>query len=184
MNEVGLLDGDAIRRLVTEVGDALAGADGQRTLIMVGGSLLAWHGMRDTTEDVDSIRRLDDELRFAATQVAARHGLAVTWLNDAATAFAPATLDTDACELLLDHPQLRVLGAPLTDVFLMKLRRSEPADLDDMRALWPSVSDEFATSADVVAAFREAFPYEPDDEFLGEFLVDELAKGGFELPMH
>ena len=39
-----VLDGDAIKRLVTEVADELAGNE-QRTIVVVGGSLLAWHGL-------------------------------------------------------------------------------------------------------------------------------------------
>ena len=59
-----VLDGDAIKRLVTEVADELAGTE-QHTIVVVGGSLLAWHGLRETTRDVDSIRRIDDDLRDA-----------------------------------------------------------------------------------------------------------------------
>ena len=49
-----LLDGEAIKALIVEVAAEL---DDQveRTIIVVGGSLLAWHGLRDSTEDVDSI---------------------------------------------------------------------------------------------------------------------------------
>ena len=181
MTAPGLLDGATIRRLLREVADELAGASEQCTVIMVGGSLLAWNGLRDATEDVDSIRLLDDHLRSAVGRVAVRNKLAVDWLNDHATAFAPATLDIAECDVLLDHPQLRVLGAPLREIFLMKLRRADPADLQDMRSLWPHVSDRFSSAAAVVEAFKAAFPSEPDDEFLGSFVVDELAKGGFTL---
>ena len=64
----------------------------------------------------------------------------------------------------------------------MKLSRALPADLDDMRAMWPHVAEEFTSAADVVAAFEEAFPLEPADEYLAGFVVAELAKGGFKLP--
>ena len=69
---------------------------------MVGGSLLAWHGLRDATRDIDSIRRLDVELREAVRRVAARHDLAYDWLNDHSEAFAPFGFDVEACEVLLD----------------------------------------------------------------------------------
>lgn len=109
--------------------------------------------------------------------------MAVDWLNDHAAAFAPATLDVDACDVLLDLPRLRVLGAPLRDVFIMKLRRSDPADLDDMRSIWPRISDKFATADEIIEAFYAAFPTEASDEHLDTFLVAELAKGGYDLPL-
>jgi len=177
-----VLDGDAIKRLVTEVADELAGNE-QRMIVVVGGSLLAWHGLRETTRDVDSIRRIDDDLRDAVRRVAERHGLALDWLNDLSEAFAPVGFDVEACEVLLEHPRLRALGAPFRDVFLMKLRRGDPQDLIDMRVLWPYVQNQFATAADVVDAFLEAFPSEPEDEYLDRLVVDELAKGGVNLPL-
>lgn len=129
VNSADLLDGNTIRQLMIQVAEELDKSSTHHTLVIVGGSLLAWYGLRDSTADVDSIRLMDDELRAVALEVAARHGLAVDWLNDHATAFAPATLDIDGCEVLLDRRRLSVLGAPLRDVFLMKLRRSDPADL-------------------------------------------------------
>ena len=65
-----LLDGEAIKALIVEVAAELED-EAERTIIVVGGSLLAWHGLRDATEDVDSIRRLDDALRHAVKTVAA-----------------------------------------------------------------------------------------------------------------
>jgi len=177
-----LLDGEAIKALIVEVAAEL---DDQveRTIIIVGGSLLAWHGLRDATEDVDSIRRLDDALRHAVKTVAARHGLAANWLNDHAAPWAPATLDANACEVLFEQGQLRVLGLPLRDIFLMKLNRGDPLDLVDMRSIWPLVRGEFASSAEVLAAYYAAFPNEDpaDDPYLGAFVVTELEKGGFVL---
>jgi hypothetical protein len=183
MTPDGLLDGDDIRRLVSEVADELGPLSSQRTLVIVGGSLLAWHGLRDATQDVDTIRQLDDELKSAVAVVAARHGLSVSWLNDHAAAFAPFTFELERCELLVEHPALLVLGLPLRDVFLMKLRRADPADLNDIRALWPHVSDAFTTARHIAAAFDAAFPDEPVDDYLAEFVVAQLLRGGFDLPL-
>ena len=179
-----LLDGETIKALIVEVAAELDDQT-QRTIIVVGGSLLAWHGLRDATEDVDSIRPLDDALRDAAKTVAARHGLAANWLNDHAAPWAPATLDADACEVLFEQGKLRVLGLPLRDVFLMKLNRGDPPDLVDMRSVWPLVCDEFASVAEVMTAYYAAFPNEDpeDDLYLGELVVTELAKGGFDLAL-
>ena len=182
MNPSGLLDGDTIRRLLTEVADELASGP-QRTLIIVGGSLLACHGLRDATHDVDSIRALDHEVRDAVQHVAQRHRLTDKWLNDSARAFTPATLDTADCEVLLDTPSLLVLGAALHDVFLMKLARADPADLADMRAIWPHIRNRFPTAAAITAAFYAAYPLEDRDPYLDAFIVDELARAGHQLPL-
>lgn len=169
----GLLDGDAIRRLVAEVANELD-SDGfaQQIMIVVGGSLLAWHGLRDAIRDTRLLGRIDPELRLAINAVAARHRLAVDWLNDSATPFGPATPDVVAqWGVLIETRRLLVLGAPLRDVFLMKLSRSDVADLADMRSMWPHISDGFATAGEVVVAFYAAFPHEPADEHLASFVV-------------
>lgn len=58
-----LLDGPTIKAHVGEVADQISDDGEQRTLVLVGGALLAWYGMRVATRDVDSVRRLDDEPR-------------------------------------------------------------------------------------------------------------------------
>lgn len=181
MTPDGLLTGDDIRRLLTEVAEELAPP--QRTLVIVGGSLLAWHGLRDATEDVDTIRHLDGGLEAAVAVVATRHDLATTWLNASAAAFAPHTFDLQRCETLVEYPTLRILGLPLVDLFLMKLRRADVADLNDMRTLWPQLSGAFCTARRLIEAFYEAFPDEQEDEYLAEFVVAELARGGFTLAL-
>lgn len=78
------LDAATISQYVTEVAEALPVAGDRHVVIVAGGALLAWRGLREATRDVDSIRRLDDELRAAIEKVARRHGLAPRWLNDSA----------------------------------------------------------------------------------------------------
>jgi len=183
MNSDGVVfDGERIKQLIVEVADELVGGE-QHVIIVVGGSLLAWHGLREATQDIDSIRELDYEMRAAVRRVAERHRLAHDWLNDHAKAFAPTGFDTEACEILLDTPRLKVLGAPFRDVFLMKLRRGDPQDLIDMRALWPHLETQFASAKEVVGAFFQAFPDEPEDAYLSRLVADELAKDGITLPL-
>lgn len=170
--------GEEIVDLVTEVAEALPSDGHQRVIIVVGGSLLAWHGLRASTLDVDSIERLDDELRRAVATVAARHDLAVAWLNDRAVPWRPATFETVTCTTLLDHPRLLVLGASLRDVFLMKLDRANARDLADLVALWPHVAASFPTAVAVVAAYTEAFPASPEDPELRSFVIDIASRAG------
>lgn len=55
MTSSGLLSGDQIRALLEEVAGQLNPAREQTTVLVVGGSLMALHGLREATEDVDSI---------------------------------------------------------------------------------------------------------------------------------
>lgn len=56
MTDPGLLDGDQIRALLAEVAGELTRSSRSHTIVVVGGSLLAWHGLREATADLDSIR--------------------------------------------------------------------------------------------------------------------------------
>ena len=57
-----------------------------------------------------------------------QHGLSPHWVNSAASAFTPDTLEIDRCFTLKDHPRLLVLGAPLDQVFVMKLHAARDRD--------------------------------------------------------
>jgi hypothetical protein len=37
----------------------------------------------------------------------------------------------------MDHPRLKILGATMDQVFLMKLYAARAQDHDDMRSIWP-----------------------------------------------
>lgn len=177
------LDGEAISELIDEVIGELGHSGVQHTVIVVGGSLLAWHHLRDTTLDVDSARPLAAEVRDAVRAVAARHDLAANWLNDSAAAFAPYSLEVADCEVLRDHPRLLVLGAPLREVFLMKLHRADPQDLVDMQQIWPRISDQFHSASDIVTAYYEAYPSQSQDEYLDTFVCEVLGRAGYQLPV-
>lgn len=182
MTTWGLLSGDEIRDLLEEVADQLKAARAQVTVLVVGGSLMALHGLREATEDVDSSIRLDTELRAAVRIVAERHQLAVDWLNDHSAAWHPQTLRLEDCAVLLERPQLRVLGAPLSAVFLMKLNRSQPQDVVDMITLWPLVVEEFSSARTVVESFYAAFPHEEPDDYLEDHVLELARRAGLDLP--
>ncbi|MGB3675446.1 MAG: hypothetical protein WA988_13495 [Candidatus Nanopelagicales bacterium] len=152
----------------------MAGSDcPQHTLILVGGSLLAWHGLREATLDVDSVLRLGAELSAAAALVAKRNGLPPRWLNSDAHPFAPLTLEESECEVLAEYLRLKILGAPWTQIFVMKLYAGREQDREDLVAIWSRTG---FSSADAAAAmFREAYPHAPDDEFLGNYIETVVA---------
>jgi hypothetical protein len=179
----GLFSGERIRGLLIEVADLLPTGRPQENVLIVGGSLLAWHGLRLGTQDVDSSIRIDDPLRESVRVVAERHGLAVDWLNDRAAPWHPQTLQPHDCAVLIDHSRLQVLGAPLSAVFLMKLNRSQPQDVLDMITLWPLVAAEFPTARAVTDAFEAAFPFEGPDEHLDAQVIDVALRAGCILPL-
>ncbi|MFZ1441057.1 MAG: hypothetical protein WAX12_02180 [Candidatus Microthrix subdominans] len=168
------LSGDQIRRYLGEVARSMGPGGPQHTLILVGGSLLAWHGLRQTTLDVDSVRRLDAELSAAAALVAKRHGLPPRWLNSNAQPFAPVTLKESECEVLAEYPRLKLLGAPWSQIFVMKLYAGREQDREDLAAIWSRTG--FASADAAARMFREAYPHAPDDEFLSTYIETAVAQ--------
>jgi hypothetical protein len=160
------LDGESITRYLHEVAERLTPAGPQHLVIVVGGSLLAWHGLRDRTKDVDTVRRVEPELRAAAEAVALDHDLPLDWLNDRAAGWAPSTFKAEDCDVLLDHPRLKALGMPLGQVFLMKLNALRDADQEDLTRLWPLTG--FASAQEAVEQFWLAYPLEANDPYLVE----------------
>jgi hypothetical protein len=158
------LSADQIRSLLEEVANSLPRSDKPPTIIVVGGSLLAWHGLRAATKDIDSVRRLEESLKAAVSEVAKRYDLAPNWINDRAAAFMPANFEESTCVILVEHASLRVLGASFDDVFLMKLYASRATDYDDLAAIWRHCT--FETPAEAVRRFYLAYPLEEHDEHL------------------
>ncbi len=164
------LSGDEIRGYLAEVAEEL-GADGPtRTVILVGGALLALRGFRDATHDVDTTRVLDAEIAEAVAAVAERHDLAPAWLNANAAPFLPATFDESECEMLFEASRLRVLGAPLDQIFVMKLYAGRAQDREDMISIWSHTG--FTRAEAAAAVFWAAYPHSPADEFLVDFITE------------
>jgi len=170
------LDGSTIREYLHEVAEELP-AGPKHVLVLVGGALLAWAGLRGTTTDVDSIRRLDPQLRKAVKRVASRHGLPATWVNDNAAGMTPRTLREAEFRTLREHPRLVVLGASWHDVFLMKMFAARDTDFDDLIKLWPLSG--FTNPKVVVEEFYAAYPHEQVDPYLVRY-VEQIrrAAGG------
>lgn len=127
---------------------------------------------------MDSVLSLDQALRAAVAQVAEHHNLSPHWLNDKARPFAPQSLRQRDCDVLLDHPALLVLGAPLAQVFLMKLdaSRVRSSDVDDMIILWPHCG--FASPQEVVQQYYDAYPLATQDEYLTEYVAGIASASG------
>jgi hypothetical protein len=70
--------------------------------------------------------------------------------------------------VLLDHPNLQVLGIPFDQLFLMKLNASRAVDTDDMEVVWSYCT--FGTPEAAVEAFYRAYPLERHDEFLADHI--------------
>jgi hypothetical protein len=144
-------------------------------IVMVGGSWLLWHGQRAATRDVDSAKRLEDDVVDAVRRVAARHDLADDWLNDRAAMFWPADADAAQCRVALETGGLTVKVPPARVVFVMKLYRALPQDYEDMVLLWPQCG--FTDAAAAADAFWRAYPHAPADEFLTSYIDGIAAEG-------
>lgn len=108
-------------------------------------------------------------MQTAAADVALVHDLNASWLNAAAAPYAPVTLREADCSVLLDHPRLRVLGAPLQQVFVMKMFANRPVDLPDLAAMWPVCG--FASVDEAASAFYAGYPMENTDPHLAHWLA-------------
>lgn len=159
-----LLDGAAILGHLREVADELPD-DVCETIVVVGGSMLAVLGLREATEDVDTVHRHSGALAAAAARVAARHDLAPGWLNSSASPWAPAAEVVAMIDgpPVLELPTLRVHTATPDAVFVMKVHASRAQDYPDIAALWPRCS--FASFAAAADACNRAYAHltEPDE---------------------
>lgn len=170
-----LFSGAEVRRLIVELADSLAPSE-RRDIVVVGGSLLALHGLRDSTADVDSLTPLDEILREHIAEIAANHDLRDDWLNDHAAPFSPLGLTTQQCDVLFEHRGLRVLGVPLPLVFLMKIDRAQEQDVADMVRLWPVVRSTFRDLRHVVDEYAAAYPNAREDPYLEQFLAEVVRR--------
>jgi hypothetical protein len=174
----GVLDRGEIIDSLGEVAELLASWIPDRdptVLVIVGGSYMALRGLRHATADVDTVTRLQVTVRDPVNVVARRRHLRPNWLNDYAQPFTPIGLRVDMCDVLFDHPHLRVLGPPPDCIFLMKLYAGRAPDFDDMVALWPLCT--FASASEAAERFVAAYPQAPPDPDLIPYIaeISELA---------
>jgi hypothetical protein len=97
-------------------------------------------------------------------------------MNANAVSWRPQTLNEEDCEIMLEHGRLRVLGAPIDQVFLMKLESSRVADRPDLVRAWPHTS--FKTAEEVIEAFEQAYPAALEDAHRVSYVEEIIKQGG------
>ena len=167
-----------LEALFTELASELARRDLSVEIVIVGGGWMLWHELRFGTRDVDSVTRLEHEVTAAIAAVAKTNEveLETTWLNDNAApfwplgeSFADTTTVFESDAFVVRVPSARV-------IFLMKLYRGLPPDVEDMIKLWPLT--EFANADAAAAAFFEAYPHAPPDPHMANFIDQNIANRG------
>jgi hypothetical protein len=167
-----------IQQCFNEVASQLGDIGSQHTIVLVGGSVLALRGIRESTEDVDTISEIDNELRRAIDAVAQQLKLNDRWLNNSARPFAPENINLAHCETMFENKRLRVLSASLKQLLLMKINSARTNDILDILLLWPHTG--FANSDEVMSEYQLAYPHANEDEFLGEWLQQLIARAQHE----
>jgi Nucleotidyltransferase of unknown function (DUF6036) len=137
MNEsVGLLDRDALRRLLAELGDRLARRGVRANIYVVGGAAMSLQfDEHRATRDIDSVvltghGPLMDEVRAMARL----HNLPGTWLNEQASSYVSRVHDGSS-SIIFDHPNLSVAAASAKHLLAMKVLASRASDVTDLRLL-------------------------------------------------
>lgn len=149
--------------LLALLGEVAAVLDSRRVsgrLYVVGGAAMALaYDAARTTRDLDGVV-LDGygEVMAAARVVAARHGLAPTWLNEQASAYVPRGDDARPV-VVFDAPGLRVLAASAERMLVMKAQAARATDLADIRLL----ADRCGAHCldDVIALVADLMPDQP-----------------------
>lgn len=175
------LDGAEIRDILVRIADAIDEHFPQQTVVLIGGAYMALHGWRESTRDIDSAVTLSAGVQDAVGRVAAAVGLNATFMNAHAVAFVENLPPVVECEVLLDHPRLRVVAPPPDYIFLLKLRSARPGtDRSDMVRLLPHCA--FQSVDDVVDRFWKTFPNERADAYLTSFVAQVARSAGVALP--
>jgi hypothetical protein len=176
MSQTLLSDSD-IRDALADVAAELERMDSEaQTVIVVGGSYMAFVGLRQATKDVDSLSAVAAELREAVATVGRSRGWNDRWLNDDAKGYRPNGFDDSECVVVAKYAKLTVMRPSADTIFVMKLRAARAPDRADMVRLWPETS--FTTALDAVAAHDAAYPEAIQDEHLEGFVQDIVDQAG------
>jgi hypothetical protein len=126
---------------------------GEVFVIGGGAMILAGYGNDRVSHDIDGmITAGHGAVVDAVRDVAKRHGLASSWLNEQATAYMPPVTDTAAVSVF-HHPNLRVTAASAPYLLAMKLMADRPQDQLDSTVLARHLKLDRAGAAQVVATY-------------------------------
>lgn len=123
-----------IQKYLTEVGTLLHKQDLHGEIVLAGGAAMMFLvGSREATKDVDAyLGPPVDQIRHAIREVAHRHSLPMSWLNDGVKGFF---YGTPPQTVLLDVPGLTAYAVTPPYLLAMKVAAGRPEDVDDIRAL-------------------------------------------------
>ena len=166
-----------LRRLFGHLNDELAAAGAKGELYLVGGAVMCLaYAARPATQDVDAWFRPAGVVREAAARVAARHGVAAEWLNDAVKGYLS---EHGEFRPWLELEHLRVMLARPEYLLAMKCLAfrigAEFHDEDDVRFLLRLLDVEsYAGAVEIIARYYplERFP-QKTLYALGELLPDD-----------
>lgn len=150
-------DRDTLEQLFAELADELRQRRARAHVYIAGGAAMAMAWRRDrTTLDVDG--RIDGDhgaVTAAVREIAVRHCLPETWLNEQARHYLPAAPDRRA-PVVFDSPHLVVTGASAEHLLAMKLEAARPTDVADVRTLLGILEIRDAEQARTI--HRDLFP--------------------------
>ena len=88
----GGMNADEIRSNLEALAQELGSTGVDVPVVIVGGALMAFRNLRESSTDIDTVSSISPELRAAIERVATSRHLPKHWLNQSAMAFAPNTL--------------------------------------------------------------------------------------------
>jgi predicted nucleotidyltransferase len=130
------VDATELRALLSETAELLRRSGATARVYLVGGAAMALAYDADrTTRDLDAlVLEGHGPLMEAAHEVARRHGLPGSWLNEQASVYVPRGEDGLA-RAVFDAPGLVVLAASPARLLAMKAHAARVADVEDIRRL-------------------------------------------------
>ncbi len=155
-SEARQLDAEQVLGLLHELSERLAAGGVQAQLFVVGGAAMALaYDQGRLTRDVDALFVPAPEVRVAAGEIGAAHGLEPDWLNDAAKGFLPGP--DEHPQTVFESESLLVQVASPEYLLAMKLHASrDERDLDDAATLFNRLG--YTTAQEAVDLLSHTYP--------------------------
>jgi hypothetical protein len=172
------MDAALLKLAISDLNAELAARNYPYTsLIVVGGACLILSGLRDMSNDIDTVELLDEKMKEAIKVVGRKHGLRDVWLNDEVRAVMPANFDKAKCTVNMQLSHIEILLPSLDVIFIMKLkadRGDDSKDYEDMLALWPRCS--FKTAQDALLTYQLTWPGDCAGSFMENYIQEIIDK--------